>query len=259
MNIQRKTVTPVKLGCNAPGTVGRKTGATYVVSNMKKWLNKYPWQYFIQDPPLEINPDDFGMSAQGLGIEKLSDGYYHVFDWIGASFYPNPADIIEEAFQQYGSTLTRIEKRLGLLTPGKSKRFLCHPSGYLDDYADIKILKDQFIELDQMGTDHCFLPKGEQRDRHVEDPYEMCAMLHWQHVMPMDSVDNRIGRRIIGDSQYISATPPDGKQMKGHLAIVAWLPIDEFHIVDSPDGDELNRALAVLKDISKYEVFVTNA
>lgn len=271
MNIQTKQVEPAVRGCNEPGTVGRKAGKTYIVSDMKIAMKHYPWGYFVQDPPYPIDdPSVYGMSAQGVAYYKIGDTW-HVFDWIGAQYYPNAADILEEAFNLDGSTLVPITKNLALLEPGKSKRFLCHPCGNIMDPEKIQELKQNYVEIPGLPSPiHCFLPDGDAQLEHIHDNGQMCATLHWQHVMPLANAkrefkkqlgvaDPRMGFRDIGQTQYIAARPIDNKQPKCSLAIVGWLPITELHVVDTPDTDKLETALNKLKDLSKIPIFLTNA
>jgi hypothetical protein len=273
MNILTKQVEPVERGCNAPGTIGRKAGKTYIVSDMKKALRHYPWGYFVVDPPEPIpDPSVYGMSAQGVSYYQIGDTW-HVFDWIGVTppGYPNAADILEEAFSLDGSTLVPITKNLSLLEPGKSRRFLCHPCGNILEPEKIQELKQEYVEIPGLPTPiHCFLPDGDAQLEHIHDNGRMCATLHWQHVMPLanakrefkkelHSSDPRLGFRDVGETQYIAARPIENKKLKCGLAIVGWLPITELHVVDSPDTDKLETALNKLKDLSKIPIFLTNA
>lgn len=51
---------------------------------------------YIVDPPMEINPERFGLTAIGVKVIEV-DGVVHIMDWVGELHYPNVADFIEEA------------------------------------------------------------------------------------------------------------------------------------------------------------------
>ena len=248
MKVRTKIVKPFNAGCGV-----RRAGATYLVSNMQKYLETYKYSYFLFDPPVVINPAEWGVCPQGLSF-VFNQGYWHVMDWIGATHYPNAADILEEAYEHGGSTLTPLKQDLQKLTPGYSRRLLIHPRGHV---VDPTYLKENRLPLERIPL--CFLEEEDyRRDMHINNPLDMCAALHWQGII--SKVDTRdLVERSIGDTTYKAISLPNSVELKYEPAIIGWLPIDEIHLVDSPDKDEINEALKFLSDYTSLPTYLTNA
>lgn len=254
MNIGRKHLRRYVAGC---GT--RKSGYVYMYTDMQKWLRTYPLSYFLYDPPVLVsNPGDWGLSAQGISyVEK--GGVTHAMDWIGKENYPNTADILEELLQFDGSGLIPLSPGITKLIPGKSRRLLFHPRGYLHNAG---IYREHFQETDRPV---CILsPDDYRRSMHLDhDANQMCAGLHWQDVLGLSpEPDSRLGVRRNGDTIYRAAGPIIGEPPQYDLALVAWLPIDELHIVEGDEGrndSKIAKAIEVLSRISNLPVFLTNA
>jgi len=217
----------------------RRQGKVYMYSDMRKHLEKYPFGYFLYDPPILIEDTaEWGICPQGISyIQK--DGIYHAVDWIGANNYPNASDILEEAFQTGGSGLVPLNVQLNKLTCGKSRRLLVHPRGYLNNN---QIYKKEYKKLDRIPT--CFRPKNSQHHKSVLSS-EPCASLHWQVVEggTPNRQDARYVSRTVGSTTYDAVSPLDNEKPDFSLAIIGWLPIDELHLVDSEDKDEITKAM----------------
>jgi len=246
--IKQKQMVQKLAGCGL-----RRQGKVYMYSDMKKRLEKYPFGYFIYDPPILIeDATSWGICPQGISY-IWQNGYYHAVDWIGVNNYPNAADILEEAFSSGGSGLVPLNAQLNKLTPGKSKRLLVHPNGYLMNNQEYK---KNYEKLDRIPK--CFKPVGQQghSKANVNEP---CASLHWQVVEGGISTGiDRSVQRTIGSVTYSAKKPFEQKPVFS-LAIIGWLPIDELHIVDSEDKTDLDKALDLLKGLtSDMPIYLTN-
>lgn len=249
MTIRSKTVKPFVAGCGV-----RRAGSAYIVSNMQSYLEQYQYGYFLFDPPILINPTEWGVCPQGLSF-VFNNGYWHVMDWIGASHYPNAADILEEAYAHGGSTLTPLKHDLQKLTPGFSRRLLIHPRGYVTNPT---YLKQNRMHLERIPN--CFLDEKDYRyDLHTDaNQIDMCAALHWQGLITNEDERKLIDREI-GDTKYRGVSLPCDVDLHYEPAIIGWLPIDEIHVIDSEDKSDVDKALEFLKDYSNLPVYVTNA
>lgn len=246
--IKQKQMVQHLAGCGL-----RRQGKVYMYSDMKKRLEKYPFGYFIYDPPIVVeDASSWGICPQGISY-IWQNGYYHAVDWIGVNNYPNAADILEEAFSFGGSGLVPLNAQLNKLTPGKSKRLLVHPNGYL---VNNQIYKKNYENIARIPK--CFKPIGQQQHS-KEKVNEACASLHWQTVEGGITSFGRHVTRTIGSTVYDAMKPLDNEKPIYKLAIIGWLPIDELHIVDSEDKSEIDKALDLLKNLtSDMPVFLTN-
>ena len=248
MQLKHKHVAQHLAGCGV-----RRQGKTYMYSDMKKHLEKYPFGYFLYDPPILIeDPTVWGICPQGISY-IFKEGYYHAVDWIGENNYPNSADILEEAFNLGGSGLVPLNPQVGKLTMGKSRRLLVHPRGYLKNN---KLYKEEFLALEKIPR--CFRPKGLQQHTH---PYiaEPCASLHWQTVTGGLPTIGRYVQRTVGDTTYAAASPIEGEKPDFGIAIIGWFPIDELHLVYSDDRSDMDKALDLLKNInSSIPTYITD-
>lgn len=249
MKLKSKQLKQFKAGCGL-----RVKGGTYLVSDMQKYLEKYPFTYFLFDPPIVINPAEWGVAPIGVSY-IFNDGYWHILDWVGESHYPNPSDILEEAFLHNGSALVPLENEMEKLTPGKSRRLLIHAKGYVTNSS---IIKKQKMELENIQD--CFLQeKDYRRSMHLDkNDDSMCASLHWQNVTGSKAKERGLILRNIGDTTYTAVSPDPNWQLEYLPAIIGWLPIDEIHLVEDTDQQSMNKAIDFLQKFSNLPVYLTN-
>jgi hypothetical protein len=252
---QNKTVVTHARGCG----VSRISGATYMVTN-PEWFKKYPLSYFLFDPPILVeNPNAWGLSAQGISYVN-KNGVIHAQDWIGrgtgpeAHGYWNAADILEEAVNIGGSGLVPLSTQIGQLTPGKSRRLLFHPAGYV---YNAQLMKEHLM-ISNLLPD-CVKEKDspEYKYHHAAND-QMCSMLHWQYVEGGSQTLGRFVTRKVGDTVYQAVMAPADIKPAFALALIGWLPIDELHIVEGDDNKVAN-ALKLLSTVSQLPFFTTNA
>lgn len=247
--IQGKNITPFVAGC---GT--RRQGKAYLYSDMQRYLEQYPFSYFIFDPPIVIDPKEWGLAPISLNY-VFNDGHWHVVDWVGESHYPNAADILEEAFLHNGSTLTPLEHELEKLTPGHSRRLLVHPKGYVHN---ANLMKQDRLKVTRVPE--CFLEEGDYRKMHVDHmSSQMCAALHWQNIRDKEEKYRKIINRHIGDTAYEAATVAPEWDLQYSPAIIGWLPIDEIHLIEGPDKTAEDKAIEFLQEFSGLPIYLTNA
>jgi hypothetical protein len=246
--IKQKQMVQHLAGCGL-----RRQGKVYMYSDMKKHLEKYPFGYFLYDPPILIeDPANWGICPQGISY-IFKDGVYHAVDWIGVNNYPNASDILEEAFQVGGSGLVPLNLQLDKLTMGKSRRLLVHPHGWLQNNQPYK---REYQNLPQVPE--CFRPIG-SRQHKKPSVNEPCASLHWQTVEGGNVISERYVQRTVGSTTYNAVAPLTTEKPVFSLAIIGWLPIDELHVVNSEDKSDLDKALDLLKNLtSDMPVFLTN-
>jgi hypothetical protein len=249
-----KNLIPYRRGCDI-----RRVGYAYLWSDMQKHLKEdpYPWEYYMFDPPILMrNPSDWGVTSQGLTwVEQ--NGVWHAIDWVGQMYYPNAADVMEEAFSGNGSGLLPLndKEHIAKLTP-QSRRLLVHPRGWLYNAREFK------RDLAPIPGRSCILKSGKERTKHLSKSTDIdCASLHWQSVTDnwtAYSGEKRLGQVTVGDTKYTAARPPDGIVPKWGVAIIGWLPIDEIHIVDGDDKDRVHKALSMLQQYSQLPLYLTN-
>jgi len=253
--IARKLVSAYTAGC---GT--RLHGHAYLVTNVKKQLERYPFGYFVNDPPILIeDPSAWGLASIGLSY-MFKDGVWHVKDWIGADNYPNFADIAEEFINGYASSLLPLndgsKEHISLLTPGKSRRLLFHPHGWIDNFAEYR---QNWVPLARW--DECILPDSDfRRPDHLAGK-EMCASLLWQVVEKGKVGENRQTMRKVGECEYWAVAPMADVKPLYRLAFNMWLPIDEVHVIDNEeikDKSKVADALNFLVGLCSVPIFVTN-
>lgn len=248
MKLQNKQLVQKPAGCGL-----RRQGKVYMYSNMKKHLDKYPFGYFLYDPPILIeDPTAWGICPQGISY-IFKEGVYHAVDWIGNNNYPNAADILEEAFAMNGSGLIPLTPQINKLTMGKSRRLLVHPNGYLKNN---KPYKENYLALERIPA--CFRPKGHQQHKqpNIKEP---CASLHWQTITGGIPSLGRHVMRTVGSTTYEGIAPIENETPDYGIAIIGWLPVDELHVVHTDDNSEMDRIMKALKDIDpSIPMFLTN-
>jgi hypothetical protein len=105
------------------------------------------------------------------------------------------------------------------------------------------------------------LPEGDERNAHLAGK-EMCASLHWQHVEKgKRNPNDRYTVSEVGEMTYDAVAPIENHPPKDRLALIAWMPIDEINIVDSPDvsdKSEIEEALSFLAGSCALPIFLTD-
>lgn len=195
----------------------RVAGGIYCVSNLSP--TGKPIEFFLQDPPLVVNPRDFGLSAVGVKLIERQ-GVYHIWDWVGSKFYPNVADFVEEV-RRFGLS-RRISNAVSFrkLTM-KSRIILLHSRAYIDNYQDYK-RKGECPKTPHVHTLECD---------------EMCARLWWEDVrVPnhFSHMDQQEVVRVMPGFQYLGLTSPKDIVPNYKLAIFGSFPIHGLEVINDP-------------------------
>jgi len=239
--IHKKHVTLYQAGC---GT--RRNYKGYLFTN-HSWFEQYPLSYFVYDPPILVeNLLDWGLCDQGISYME-SGGIHHAMTVVGQENYRNVADILEEWRNGWASTLVPlVGEGVKLLTPTRSRLLIFSRAGWIDEFKDYR---KGYVSLDDV--DECFLAvEDPERKKHIKGK-DMCASLHWQHVVggsPVSPGSREITRKI-GQAIYKAVAPLEEVLPTEHYALVAWRPIDELDIIDpleATDRSPLDEALEFL-------------
>lgn len=260
-NVAKKRVAPYVAGCDR-----RRHGKAYLVTDTGRWLDQYSLSYFLYDPPIHYTPEDeklWGLCDQGVSYVEAG-GVWHAQTIVGRGHvngdigYYNAADILMEIQNGWASALAPLQgDQVRLLEPGgKSRRLIFHRGGWIHNYQEYR---QDYRDLH--GIQECMLPKGSDAyKRHIAGE-EMCASLHWQHVEGGTKRIKRLTTRRIGELTYEAYRPIEGHPPQDDLALVAWLPIDEIHIVDNEDMQDKSpvaKALEFLSAQTSLPIFITD-
>jgi hypothetical protein len=200
---------PVRRGCGL-----RLEGGTY-------------WEYglapgddladFLIDVPLPL-PTLLDLAAVGVKMIERG-GVSHVVDWVGAEFYPNVADLLEEA-QRFGLS-RRLSGGLDFarLTPA-SRILLVHARAYVANSA-------------AYGPYPCPL------ERHLPDT-PACAGVWWRDLdggtALADPADPLAVLRRLPSCSYRGYRRPEGVTPRYRPAFFASFPASRLVVVRSADG-----------------------
>ena len=197
---------------------GRTAGSLYAECGLS--LAGQPIEQFLLDPPTPIDPDQLGLTAQGVTVFTDEHGVKHVIDWVGSSHYKNVACFLEEARVMGVSRKIPVTTQLDGLTPD-SKLFLVHAHASLDNIAD----------LGPTSAARC--PNGRHR------PGEPCCAQHW--ITP--EVTLAPDTRVTATATYTVFPPAPGAPAPRYShAIFAVFPITALTIIRDHDGSVNARA-----------------
>lgn len=121
----------------------------------------------ICDPVQPIDVEALDLSPVGVKLIEIN-GVTHVFDWVGATHYPNAADFLEE-FIRLGLSRRISRKEDFRKLTSASKIFLIHPQAYFAE-------RPPFID-----SRLCPCPTG-KHDPESHDP--ACSGYLWQIAEP---------------------------------------------------------------------------
>ncbi|MGB3203637.1 MAG: hypothetical protein WBB28_01475 [Crinalium sp.] len=109
----------------------RKAGGVYLECQLSPY--GLPIEHFIVDPPHLIE-EAWRLSAKGVRLIERPRGnssVHHVIDWVGAQYYPNVADFIEEV-KRLGLS-RRVPKNLDFSKLSSASRLLLvHHKAWID-------------------------------------------------------------------------------------------------------------------------------
>jgi hypothetical protein len=240
--------TGVERGCGR-----RQKGATYLSVPVTS-KGGVPLDEFLVCPPRPV--DRAALRLEPIGVQLIEiGGITHVFDIVGATHYPNVADMISELRRHGASRRIAGTTDFRRLTP-QSRLVLLHERAIIRNADQLRmILRNEERERrpDALGwspltfcpprrLDHMALP--------IDDPQpeEMCQALYWEDIdggetvldpaVPWRTVD-----RSVGSTTYRARRRPDHFEPVYELAIFAMLPIHHISVIRDPEGGRHRRAV----------------
>lgn len=242
----------VKRGCGY-----RKAGGIYLTCPLSRY--GMPLEHFLIDPPIhEVDVDGemvpikeaWRLSSVGVTIMQIpaltpdTPETYHVVDIIGAEYYPNAADFLEEV-RNFGLS-RRISKNADFhkLTRG-SRIVVAHPAGHIDQYNEYYEREPVFAQDEypcpKPHLDHPF------HSQDIEYPDVMCSRLWWQDIRDAeDAGGGELSRRVkrtMPSFEYEGWEPPDIQPIDRRLALTAAFPIPKIEVIRDNEGGKHEQAM----------------
>lgn len=206
-----------------------------------------PLDAFLLCPPKPMNAEELRLEPIGVRF-IVSHGVTHVVDWVGASHYPNVADMIAEIRRHGASRRISRTADFSRLTP-ESRLILVHERAIITNADALRnVLRDEEVERRPDATgwaparacpakriEHMAIPiDGEQ-------PEFMCQSLYWEDIEGGEPVLDpavcwRTVDRTIGDTVYRARRQPDDLKLSYALGAFAMLPIGHISVIHDPEG-----------------------
>ncbi len=187
-----------------------------------------PLEDFLIDPPFPIE----GVSALGVTWHQHEEtGVWHLIDWIGSQYWPNPADWLEEV-RRFGVS-SRLPSTLEFerLTP-ESRLLIVHAHGFLENAHEL-------LNFQPAPAYRCPLVK----DPH--SPGEHCASLHWLTLEREEGDDHpQMVERQMPSFHYKAQALPPGFAPKWRPAVIASFPCSRLVVVA---GEKTEDRLAAMQ------------
>ena len=248
MSDQMFAVATVPRGCGK----SRTKGGTYWETSHSP--HGQPIEFWLTDPPVKIDPDDLGISTQGVKLLE-ANGVYHVLDWIGGMYYPNVTDFIEEARRFGVSRKCELHADDYALLSPESKLICIHSAAYLDEpeiHWGARIgMGETFFAGKYKWTycpkeivEHDLTKEQILNSLAVVNGYTppMCAGLWWEDCMFVEPIEDdlRLGIRTMPAFRYrCASSPASPKEVTPRSpAIFAAFPFGRMAIVEDPEGGE---------------------
>jgi hypothetical protein len=217
----------IQRGCG----LKRTAGAVYLEVGASP--NGQPLENFLVDAPSPY------VTKQKIGVDFVQDkttGVWHIFDHVGAQYYPFASDFLEEARLHGVSRKIARSSRFDHLT-SDSRLYVVHPHAIVTNAREIH------PHLPEHRLKHrCahFARSGD--DAHLHDPDLSCSRL-WYGLAPANSTritsDGGLlpERQLTPDTAYV-VEPLPFETPAPHYAsgIVAVLPITSISVIASKDG-----------------------
>ncbi len=226
----------VERGCGK-----RKQGGVYIECGLSPVGE--PLEHFIMDPPVRL-PAGMPISPIGVSVVQRA-GAFHVVDWVGAEFYPNVADFLEEV-RRFGLS-RRVPKNFDFATlSGVTRIILVHPRAWVENVADYRLRA--LSEGLRIGAPVWTCPKNDAGHLALaEDPGRMCAGAWWQDVTDWESREERVPFgadgpyprgvvRAMPSFRYFAHARPEGFEPQHAPAFFASFPISRVVVVKADDG-----------------------
>lgn len=199
-----------------------------------------PHTDFWLDPPIPVDPDEFGIASLGVMAHPAIPG--DVVDWVGGTAYPNVMDILSEVRQLGLSRRVQSTFDFANVTPDSSI-WLVHSRGEIGDLKERTILWNHGVQdgaqCPKRIPEHLFLIPL--------DPTPMCAGLWKECVEGGQATGDNAGRTVtrkVGDTLYVARSKPAGLDLSYSPAFIARYPIHHIEVVKNLE-DEAQQERAV--------------
>jgi hypothetical protein len=237
------------------GCGSRVSGGVYLEVGTSKYGQ--PIENFLFCPPKRLDKDALGATNLGVTLiqDKTDPTLCHVLDIVGASSYPNCADIIEEIRRFGASRKVNPKLPFAQLKPG-SKILLAHDKAILKNHEELRE-RIRLEHIEYVTAQPVFCPKdiaahdecGRRSSNwgYEVDPTKhgsgMCLELLYNVIeggTPANDPDRPVREvtRKCGDTQYIAQRAPLGFVPDWECGVFAAFYITRIAVVDDPDDPE---------------------
>lgn len=232
MNFEPIFSVPVVRGC---GT--RKKGGAYVDVGVDE-DGTIPIYKCLIDSPVPV--DTWDIPKRGVSLTER-DGVFHIIDWVGYKYYPNPCDFYEE-LARYGLS-RRIPSSFDFSKLSRESRILLvHPRAYIENLDDlVGALGDENQPRSCLTGEHV-----EPYDAIMADEDEMMCVSYWYKACS----GAKDGLRVFTDNVKYKASPwPSGFKPEYRPALFASLPAASIVVVgDDKKADETYSKVAIARE-----------
>ena len=239
----------------------RTPGATYSVTNLTptgtvvhynpitKQEEEHALEWFVNCPPIEIDPSDIGISDVGIyTLPRPGDLIiYDLWDVVGGCYYEYFPEFWEEGLLK-GFSRKANNAQFELLAKGSEHNFV-HSRGLLDDYD---VLFDN-----RVGVKLC--PQG-HKHHDENEKVDFCVSLLWEAMGPSKEFGRQFNfsaAPLPGEDwpEYIfpAAHYPKGYNPVWRFAKMMSLPITDLEVIYDPIGGAHEKAMDLIKN-SKTDI-----
>lgn len=217
---------------------------------------------FVTCPPPAIDTQKLGLSPRGVKLLETEEGVHHVLDWIGAVYYPNVTDFLEEVRRFGLSRRLELSKEQYALLTKESRLLAVHPAGWISTpgfhWANRIGMNNEFFQ-GEYSWEYCPCNVPEHKIEiekiqeliHQSNTLPMCAGLWWEDVLFTNPIDkkSRLTIRAMPSFSYRCALPPEGSHAH-YPAIVASFPLGRIAIVEDLDNQSHLEKAEKLSDLN---------
>jgi hypothetical protein len=190
-----------------------------------------PIESFLIDPPVKVPMEALGLSAVGIRLTQHKDGFpTHILDVVGASYYPNVADFVEEVKVLGLSRRLPTSLDFSELSPG-SRIILAHSKAVIEN-------PDSFYEEWEKGTRLEHVPCPKEIVGHIGTASPHCAHLWWHDIQlddrcaVLESGQVRVGLPSLAYQAYLR---PEGWTPKHEHGFFLSLPLTNVTVIKADD------------------------
>lgn len=223
-----------------------------VYANWSLGANGIPIHTLIVDPIFVIDPEAWGLSAQGMNIRpRMLDGkqvvdsdgdpIWDVYDVVGATHYRYKTDFYEEVCRYGISRKFPTNTPLDNLKIGVSRHYLCHFKAALRDNRTVKINAENHNR-------HCLAKK---HDWPLPDSWKYTCSGFWHSEIPLKHTTEVGNARYRKTLSVLYRVDPVEQPQEYDFGIFMWLPIKRFAATLDMTGKLTPQQEAILEKLKK--------